>query len=362
MRLTKKNITHYLLDKGFLDPGLFISGDYILTQTMSRNSIFRVEHQNKTGLFVKQLINQDTSNSYLLQKDATCHYVIHKSELYQDVAKYIPKYYGYDLNHNILVTEYFPNTKSMHEIIYQKKEFSDEHAKKLAAILASFHFDITKEVDNNTSLQFFSGMVPWILNIGTIDPSNNTNGSNNSNSVVVEIQKHPELVKKIEKVAAQWERYSLIHGDIKWMNFIVSHDEKDMKLVDWEIADLGDPLWDVAGVLQSYLISWVLSFNNNVAQYHQKISGTEFLSLETVLPAIKVFWDAYALLQNFTKEEKDHKIIKAVSYMAVRMIQTAFESNMFEPKVSSNSMRIIQFCDHILSNTENIVNEWKLKD
>ena len=357
MRLTKKNITHYLLDKGFLEPISFMSGDYMLTQTQSRNSIFKIEQQDQKGLFVKQLITQDATNSYLMQKDATSHYLIHQSELYKETAKHIPDYYGYDPYQNILVTEYFANTKNVHEVTYRDQKLSTTHARKMAHILASFHFDISDEIKNNSSLQFFSKQLPWILNTGQLL---NSNPNGITNSVIAEIHKHQDLVKKIEKVAAQWETTSLIHGDIKWMNFIVMANNEDVKLVDWEIADLGDPLWDVAGVFQSYFSAWVLSFNNQNIQQHQQTKGTEFLSIENITPVVKVLWDAYAEKQSFNKEEARKKLIKTLSYMAVRMIQTAFENNMAHQHLYANSVRILQFCNHILDDAEGIAKQWNL--
>lgn len=359
MRLTKKNITFYLLDKGFLNPKAFLSGDYILTQSMSRNSIFKIQHQNSTGVFVKQLINQDVTNSYLMQKDATSHYLIHESGLYKETSSYIPKYYGYDPNHHILVTEFFVDTGNIHEETFAKKELSQHYAKQMAKILSSYHFDITKEVDHQSSLQFFGGQIPWILNLGNIGDTD-SNGMNNV--VLQEIRKHKQLSQKIDKVASTWEITSLIHGDIKWMNFIVMPDKKDVKLIDWEIADLGDPLWDVAGVFQSYLSSWVMSFDNSNNYQHVKMQGTEFLTLETIGPVIKIFWDEYAKLQKFTSSEKKKALLKTLAYMSVRMIQTAFESNMSNGTLLPNSARVIQFCDHILNDTEKIAYEWNLID
>lgn len=359
MRLTKKNITYYLLDKGFLQPKSFLSGDYVVTQTMSRNCIFKIEHQQTNGLFIKQLLNQDTTNSYLMQKDATSHYLIHQSDLYKETATYIPKYYGYDPNHNILVTEYFKGTKNLHEVTYIEKQLSTKYAEKMAAILASFHFDIRSHLDEITSLQFYTKQLPWILNIGNI---HNADPKGTNNSVILELHKHPELLKKIDTVASTWDAYSLIHGDVKWMNFIVMPNQEDVKLIDWEIADVGDPLWDVAGVFQSYLSSWVLSFNNQNVQQHIQYQGQEFLNLENILSIIKHFWDTYAALQEFTKEDKEDKLLKTLSYMAVRMVQTAFENNMSQIQLFANSARILQFSNHILTQTEAVAKEWNLID
>jgi thiamine kinase-like enzyme len=359
MRLTKKNITHYLLDKGFLEPTSFLSGDYMLTQSQSRNAIFKIQQQQEKGLFVKQLITQDSTNSYLMQKDATSHYLIHQSDLYKETATHIPDYYGYDPYHNILVTEYFANTKNVHEVTYRDKKLSEGHAVKMAHILASYHFDITDEIKNNSSLQFFSRQIPWILNTGQLL---NSNPQGIKNTVIAEIHKHPDLIKRMEKVAAQWEVTSLIHGDIKWMNFIVMPNNEDIKLIDWEIADLGDPLWDVAGIFQSYFSSWVMSFNNHNIQQHQQMQGSEFLSIETIIPVVKLLWETYTSLQKFTSEEAKEKLLKTLSYMAARMLQTAFENNMAQQQISANSVRILQFCNHILSDVEGIAKQWNLID
>ena len=356
MRLTRKNISHYLINKGFIDPLDIISGNYIVTQSQSRNAIFKVQ-QESSGLFVKQLINQDVQNSYLMQKDATSHYLIHQSKLYYNTATHIPKYYGYDPNHQILVTEFFSNTKNIHEIVYQEKKMSLSHAKAMATILSTFHFDIQEEIPKNTSLQFFNQLLPWILNIGNITSQDNTG---KKNVVIEKIYEHKKLVKKIEKVAEKWQRTSLIHGDIKWMNFIVlnENDEEKVKLIDWEIADIGDPLWDVAGVFQSYLSAWVLSYKNETSHAHVQLQENAFLSIETIKPVLKYFWDSYILAAKTPQDKVREQLVKTLEYAAVRMIQTAFENNFSTPDLQPNSIRILQFCDHLLERPEQILETW----
>ena len=49
-------------------------------------------------------------------------------------------------------------------------------------------------------------------------------------------------------------------------------------------------------------------------------------------------------------------------FLAVRMIQTAFESNMSQQQLFPNSARVLQFSDNILSNTESIAHQWNLID
>ena len=67
------------------------------------------------------------------------------------------------------------------------------------------------------------------------------------------------FVNRVKQIGNKWQVKSLIHGDIRFANFILTGSTKTkIKLIDWEISDFGDPLWDVAGVFQSFLYYWVV--------------------------------------------------------------------------------------------------------
>ena len=47
-----------------------------------------------------------------------------------------------------------------------------------------------------------------------------------------------------------WRAETFIHNDVKWDNFLVyaragSRRLTQMKIIDWELANFGDPAWDV---------------------------------------------------------------------------------------------------------------------
>lgn len=353
MRLTKKNLTPYLLDKGFLDYESVISGNIQITQMQSRNSIFKVNKRKSSGVFVKQLTNVDTQNSYLLQKDATSLYLIGNDSIYSKTATYIPKYYGYDTALQVLMTEYIPNAKNIYEISMENKKFSMEHAETMAEILSTFHFNVTDHIKENTSLQFYTKALPWALQMHQKMnwPANAKIGVGQTiNEMVMKNKKFQTMLKE---TAEQWDATSLIHGDIKWLNFICT--EKDgktqTKLIDWEIADIGDPLWDVAGVLQSYLSGWVTSFENSFT-HEKQLPGAEFMHLENCKAATKHFWEAYAKKRNFTEKESHEALIKSIKFTGTRLVQTAFESNVHSPTLLPNSSRMLQMSYHLLENPE----------
>jgi Phosphotransferase enzyme family len=57
--------------------------------------------------------------------------------------------------------------------------------------------------------------------------------------------------------ARRWKCSSVIHGDIKFDNVLVSGTR--LSLIDWELACIGDPAWDVAGVVDGLLLPELIS-------------------------------------------------------------------------------------------------------
>lgn len=328
MRLTKKNIAHYLLDKGFLDDEIIVDGQFRLTQAQSRNCIFNIALGNNGGLFVKQLVAMDPQNVYLMQKDATVHYLIHQSDIYPELKQYTPKYYGYDPKTNVFVTHFFSNAYNLYEHYLNEKKLSTAHPKELARILSLYSKDIQSELPSNTSLQFFNRQLPWIL---TIENSFNMG----SNAVIQTIAKDKRLLNGLIKLKKDWKGNSLVHGDIKLVNFLLvtENNEEQIKLIDWEIANLGDPLWDLSGLIQSYLTIW--GSTRKPQSETEPMPGFEFLELGEIKTCISDLWNEYARLHGWTKKEKRTKLKKVAQYTAARILQTAYEANQFKPNEMS---------------------------
>lgn len=353
MRLTKKNTAAYLTNKGFLSMDDLMNGEFILTQSQSRNSIFQVLRGNKTGLFVKQLVSMDSQNVYLMQKDATVHYMIHKLDIFKNVKQFVPEYLGYDPKTQVLVTGYFPNAQNLVEWSEARKEISVDQAVEIATILSSFHMDLTKEIPNNSSLQFFNRDLPWILNIASMP-------NNYMDALFKIIEEDVFLSTELEEIRRNWSGNSLVHGDIKLVNFVAVNEggKEKVKVIDWEIANIGDPLWDVAGLLQSYLFFWITKLVAGPNGF-QLMAGQEYLNTPNRNPITNAFWNAYVEKQGWTKEEKDKAKIKTVKYVAVRLIQSAKELNQLNPnQLSPTATLILQISKSILQSPEAAAKEY----
>lgn len=58
----------------------------------------------------------------------------------------------------------------------------------------------------------------------------------------------PATIRGLRAARACWRPMCLIHGDMKHDNLLVRDDGAGAVLVDWEMARIGDPCWDLAGL------------------------------------------------------------------------------------------------------------------
>lgn len=361
MRLTQKNLPVYLLDKGFLEYDSFMQGDFQAVQLQNRNVIFKVNLNQATGLFVKQLNSMDQMNRYLLQKEATCYYLIHNHDLYKEVLAHVPAYFGYDTASQVLVTAYIAASTNITELNQGQKTMPLSRARAVAQILASYHFDIRDQIAQIPSLQFFNQQIPWAIQMGYNQhmhwESSTSQGA--SQQIRQIIQQNPTYSRLLQALAKDWEATSLIHGDIKWVNFIVTEPDtpkEKIRLIDWEIADIGDPLWDVAGAFQSFLVDWVFAADY-ATSYHLMLQGVKLSDLIIDKPALQAFWKAYAEARKFGDDEAWNALLKTIRFTGGRLVQMAVESNQFQQVLQPTANRLLQLSLALLTQPEQFAEE-----
>jgi len=367
MRLTLEHLHLYLLDKGYLDAASVVSGDYLATQMQTRSLIFRVTRRQAPGLFVKQLQSFDPNNTYALQKDATCLWLIKNHPAFARLATYVPAYYGFDPEKQVLVTEYLPEASNLEEHcrLHQGHLPAPLFA-KLAAVLATFHFPLSSEVLASRAVQFFPRQAPWVFNLS--DPGVTAqqalfSKSQTPNPALAAVLGSPTFQQALAGIQADWQLTSLIHGDLKWMNLLVHRapaEEEQLKLIDWEIADIGDPLWDVAGVFQGF-VSNALFYNPALASTtFSLVPGVSLADLGAVWPQLDQFWQLYVAHTAPHLALPADALAKTLRYTAARLVQTAIEQNIFSPTLQPSTIKFLQASYAMLTQEDALLTHFSL--
>jgi streptomycin 6-kinase len=120
-----------------------------------------------------------------------------------------------------------------------------EQARLLGALIAGWQ--------DATSAPPPSGLpteMPWVL--GILTPGRWRPAV--ADALLVHGVVRRELRARFTALTELIEPSCLVHGDLKWDNCLRDEGE-GVRVVDWETAAVGDPAWDVAGIVQEYTVA-----------------------------------------------------------------------------------------------------------
>ena len=176
------------------------------------------------------------------------------------------------------------------------------------------------------------------------------------------VRSYPEFNETLDELRDKWRFDSLIHGDMKWDNLVVSVAEENgkgesVKIVDWELADIGDARWDVGAILQSYLSFWILSIPPNAEANAEQLERLAQYPLEPMQPAIRAFWKTYIATRQIGNEEGRQLLESCVKFGAARMIQTAYEYMQYSPQISASALYLLQVSLNTLKSPKEAISD-----
>jgi len=332
-----ENLIQCLFDKGFATPDSVVNSEVKIIPVSSRNRNFKISFANRPGYLVKQINAADEEKMFSLQQEATIFWLVKNDPLYRSLSPFVPAFHDFDAADHLLVIELIENSSDL--VAYYKSNNRIDGAvfERLSEAFAATHSISAQQINESESAVFFSGKIPWIFFIG---PGHNLPTKNNIDVQIMNlVRSNKEFIFHIEQLKSEWSPECLIHGDVKWANILVT-DHNEIKIIDWEIADTGDPAWDIAGIFQSVLNSWYFS-SNGLKNPNEQFLGAERVSLQS-------FWDSYCQKMGYSGEERNRRLQKAVSYTALRVIQTCIESTYKAKGLYDNTARYLQLAHNIL--------------
>jgi len=361
MVLTTRNIVHYLLERGLLTRESVVDGDLWIVESTRRNRNYKVIRRHAPGYFVKQVQSFDQQAIASLRCESSCYWLAKNDADFAALAPLLPAYHDFDAGANVLVLGLLSGSESLSDYHRRTGEFSLESAEDLAQILAAYHRGIPSRARKNSLETTFPQRIPWILSIDQFNPANGGAVSGGNTQVVGIIQRYPEFRASLETLRAQWTAQCLIHGDVKWDNCLMvpkdGDGSKQLKLIDWELSDFGDPCWDVGAVFQAYLSFWIFSMPAQAETNADSLVARAQFPVEKMQPAMQHFWQKYAERMEMPGTDRPQKLERSVRCAAARMIQTAYEYMYYQPQVSTNVLYLLQVSLNVLTRPQEAIRE-----
>lgn len=361
MLLTKYNICHYLFDKGYLNKKSLVDGNFTVRMSHSRNNSFTVNKEYDNPFFVKQVSTFDADKIGTLHTEATCYWLANHEPAFNLLKSFLPTYHDYDTKNHILVIGFIADAIDLDNFYHRHDQFPLEIAEQQATLLHAIHQNIFEKIKDSRSAKLFrQGLPSAFFMVGKEHQSWASRQTSAAREMIRLITSDEEYVQLLTDIKAEWEIDGLIHGDIKTSNFMINEnclDSKifELRILDWEIADLGDSMWDVAALLQGYLVMWVFrktaGEKGSLSAYGKPVG----FELEQMQPSIRHFWNRYVALMEFSPEEARAKLRKATRYCALKLIHSCLESSQYADQLPPQSAMMLQLSLNILKSQEEAI-------
>lgn len=358
MILTADSLAYYLLERGLISTASAVDGDLLIVDSTSRNRNFKVIRKHQPGYFVKQIQPADPQAGGFLQREASCYWRASHDPDFSSLAPLVPAFHLYDSRRQILVVELLQSGANLAEYHRRLGVFPLPVAARIGELLATYH-SISLSTVEISSATPFPRTVPWILSAHQLagSPLQTIGGANTQ--ILSLIHRYSDFHGHLDALREQWRFDCFIHGDMKWENCIVSAHAGDMqvKLIDWETADVGDAAWDVGAIFQAYLTFWIMSIPiRSDASLDQLLELAPY-PIEAMQPAIRAFWMAYAERRQLAAGQRRELLTRSAGYAAARMLQTAYEYMYYSPQVTLNALALLQVSLNILADPSSAVSE-----
>jgi aminoglycoside phosphotransferase len=316
MVLTAASLAHYLLERGLADPASVIDGDFQVHDLSRRNCVFQVWRGPHRAYFVKQVKEWKADSLETLEREASFYSLLRSDPELGALRRFVPVCYAYDAADQVLVLEQAVDTG-------RTRLLAVEEARCLGSSLRQWHEQARAAKSLRDSPESDIEILRFHHTPEESDSDPDAEGAANAELLRV-VKREAAFGRALDALMEQWRADTLIHGDMRLDNCLISADGA-VKFIDWEMAGWGDPLWDVAGLVQDYLMLWVLG-DRPVAE---------------VAPAIRAFWNAYGAERD-TRE-------RAMGYAAARMIQSACEYQRKGKQMTAPAIRLLQASRNILT-------------
>ena len=353
MQLTPENALAYLMDCGLLAPDVVLEGDLMLVDASRRNTNIKAIRPNAPGLFLKQIKAEDPQSIAALQREAWVYWLAGNQPGFEALRDVIPAYHGFDQQHHVLVVEQVPFSQSLHEHCLAYGKFPDEIAEALGETFGAYHAATSGMLERQPDLAkaaIIPKTPPWVLALHQMPHAAGSMSGANAHLIQI-LQSYPEFPRHFEALRNDWRIETLIHGDVKWDNFVVHRKAPDqplqLKLVDWELADFGDRAWDLGAILQAFIADWVMAMPLDGSAFGQ--GGLREHQFEQVQPILARFWRSYRERAGLGDEAARALLERSMRFGAARMVLTAYEYMQFANQLSTNALALLQLSADILA-------------
>lgn len=344
MYLTTNNLVHYLFASNILNLYDIFERQITIVETGCRNRNFLIALDDSPGFFAKQVDRQSSLHRNSLKREADFYRIAKEFTLFESVIDFLPTFIKFDSNRCCLVVKRIPHCEDLTGFINLESSYLADAFGLLGVAIAKIHAIPRSSLESTLDCLHLDVGAPWILTLHKIENGRVGAGA----ELVAIIKKCSEINSMLDRLESNWHRFNLIHGDMKFRNCLVNPalgKPNKVYIIDWEMLQWGDPYWDIAGVLQSFIATWINSMAYDSTNNSIDLVLSAGKSINTFHPASRAFIIGYCREAALNIGRKE--LIKLMEMTAARLIQSVSEWNHDKPVLDRRGQLAMQVCQNL---------------
>jgi Ser/Thr protein kinase RdoA (MazF antagonist) len=228
-----------------------VDANLTATEYLGRTHLVRVDRSSGCSFTIKQPRDAQSPDSVTMWTEATIFWLSANDPEFARLARWMPRYFHYHEPDKVLTIEYIAAGESlMAKLLAGPVEPALLH--EIGRAFATLHGPVSRALAAKPERRLFTTMPPWALALGSAG-TRYAPPSPAAAAVHAEVMRRPDVLAAIARTRGEWRSHQAIHGDAKAANILIL-DDGSVRLIDWEIAGLGDGYWDLAGMAHSLIV------------------------------------------------------------------------------------------------------------
>lgn len=339
----------YLIDRGLLSVDSILDGDLIVSSAMRRNRNVRVKRKHDVSYLLKQPDDPGAGGTITLRNEAAFYEWVHQSPVAEPMRELLPRLSLFDAERSLVVLELIEEAKplwSHYAAVEEGQPFPTAGARAAGRAIARLHRTLAGA---EAELPWLGRQAPWIMRAHKPSPDLLASLTPANAETIRILQTQEQLSTHLDALRRQWQPSTITHNDIKSDNVLVidGANGPEVRLVDWELVAAGDPAWDVAGMLQDFILFWISSMQlMGAAVATAALVASAKYKLTDLHPAIRAFWSGYA--NELGTAAAASLAVRAVAFSAARLIQSAYEIGAAGGSLNAAAILLLQISANVL--------------
>ena len=359
--LTVDNVTEFLLEQRLINASWIIDGPLVIRSETRRNRNLAVVGPGTAGFLIKQPYELEEAAYETLRREALFYTLCRQEPVSASMSEVIPRLLYHNHEKAILVFELLPGVTSFLSQLEDPRGRRPliEAAYAFGQGLALVHQTLGVIDVGDPDKSWLPRDIPAVFQLHRPKAARRGVYSPAFQEILRNVRKSQGLGEALDGLQGLWRSESVIHADIKLDNVLVrsaytlpEFDGVEVWIVDWELVQVGDPAWDIAGALQDLLVTWVRSMPVNESLGDEAMFARASLPLNSVRDIARALWSGYHEEAGLSPADTDHFLLRAVKYSAARLINSACEMSWYEDQMTPTAALMLRIAEDLLMEPE----------